>query len=44
MKHRMVNYLTAEMGFKALVLEEGWDRALGLDRYVLTGKGTQANI
>lgn len=39
MKHRIVNYLTAEMDFKALVLEEGWDRALGLDRYVLTGKG-----
>ncbi|QSF44566.1 erythromycin esterase family protein [Paenibacillus tianjinensis] len=39
MKHRIVNYLAAEMGFKALVLEEGWDRALGLDRYVLTGKG-----
>ncbi|MFK0524018.1 erythromycin esterase family protein [Paenibacillus illinoisensis] len=39
MKHRIVNYLTAEMGFKALVLEEGWDRALGLDRFVLTGKG-----
>lgn len=39
MKHRIVNYLTAEMGFKALALEEGWDRALGLDRYVLTGNG-----
>ncbi|MCE3199687.1 erythromycin esterase family protein [Paenibacillus sonchi] len=39
MKHRIVNYLVHEMGFKALVLEEGWDRALGLDRYVLTGKG-----
>lgn len=39
MKHRIVNYLVVGMGFKALVLEEGWDRALGLDRYVLTGKG-----
>ncbi|MFP4974072.1 erythromycin esterase family protein [Paenibacillus sp. CN-4] len=39
MKHRIVNYLVAERGFNALVLEEGWDRALGLDRYVLTGKG-----
>ena len=39
MKHRIVNYLVLEMGFNALVLEEGWDKALGLDRYVLTGKG-----
>lgn len=39
MKHRIVNYLVTGMGFSAIVLEEGWDRALGLDRYVLTGKG-----
>lgn len=39
MKHRIVNYLVLGMGFNAIVLEEGWDRALGLDRYVLTGKG-----
>ncbi|MFC4102668.1 erythromycin esterase family protein [Paenibacillus xanthanilyticus] len=39
MKHRLVKFLALEMGFNALVLEEGWDRALGLDRYVLTGKG-----
>jgi erythromycin esterase len=39
MKHRIVNYLVVGMGFNALVLEEGWDKALGLDRYVLTGKG-----
>ncbi|QUG86950.1 erythromycin esterase family protein [Bacillus nitratireducens] len=39
MKHRIVNYLVSEKGFINLVLEEGWDRALELDRYVLTGKG-----
>ncbi|MHA4112380.1 erythromycin esterase family protein, partial [Bacillus cereus] len=39
MKHRIVNYLVSEKGFTNLVLEEGWDRALELDRYVLTGKG-----
>ncbi|KWX74540.1 erythromycin esterase family protein [Paenibacillus jilunlii] len=39
MKHRIVKYLVHGMGFNAIVLEEGWDRALGLDRYVLTGKG-----
>ncbi|MEH7137009.1 erythromycin esterase family protein, partial [Priestia megaterium] len=39
MKHRIVNYLVSEKGFVNLVLEEGWDRALELDRYVLTGKG-----
>lgn len=39
MKHRIVNYLVSEKGFTNLVLEEGWDRALKLDRYVLTGKG-----
>ncbi|SDE66919.1 erythromycin esterase [Paenibacillus sp. UNCCL117] len=39
MKHRIVKYLVLGMGFNALVLEEGWDRALGLDRFVLTGKG-----
>ena len=44
MKHRIVNYLVSEKGFTNLVLEEGWDRALELDRYVLTGKETQANI
>ncbi|MEQ3593637.1 erythromycin esterase family protein [Bacillus albus] len=40
MKHRIVNYLVSEKGFTNLVLEEGWDRALELDRYVLTGKGS----
>jgi len=40
MKHRIVQYLALEKGFRALVLEEGWDRALGLDRFVLTGKGS----
>ena len=44
MKHRIVKYLVSEKGFTNLVLEEGWDRALELDRYVLTGKETQANI
>lgn len=44
MKHRIVNYLVSEKGFTNLVLEEGWDRALELDRYVLTGKETQSNI
>lgn len=44
MKQRIVNYLVSEKGFINLVLEEGWDRALELDRYVLTGKETQANI
>ncbi|TKH13704.1 erythromycin esterase family protein [Bacillus wiedmannii] len=39
MKHRIVHYLVSEKGFTNLVLEEGWDRALKLDRYVLTGKG-----
>ncbi|WP_342445541.1 erythromycin esterase family protein [Paenibacillus sp. FSL L8-0638] len=39
MKQRIVNYLVSEKGFINLVLEEGWDRALELDRYVLTGKG-----
>ncbi|SEF84614.1 erythromycin esterase family protein [Paenibacillus sp. UNC499MF] len=39
MKHRIVNYLVSEKGFTNLVLEEGWDRALELDRYVLTGEG-----
>ncbi|MBR9668321.1 erythromycin esterase [Bacillus cereus] len=39
MKHRIVKYLVSEKGFTNLVLEEGWDRALELDRYVLTGKG-----
>ncbi|MBG9453783.1 erythromycin esterase [Lysinibacillus sphaericus] len=39
MKHRIVNYLVTEMGFTNLVFEEGWDRALEIDRYVLTGKG-----
>ena len=39
MKHRIVNYLVSEKGFTNLVLEEGWDKALELDRYVLTGKG-----
>lgn len=39
MKNRIVNYLVSEKGFTNLVLEEGWDRALELDRYVLTGKG-----
>lgn len=39
MKNRIVNYLVSEKGFINLVLEEGWDRALELDRYVLTGKG-----
>ena len=39
MKHRIVHYLVSEKGFTILVLEEGWDRALKLDRYVLTGKG-----
>lgn len=39
MKHRIVNYLVCEKGFTNLVLEEGWDSALELDRYVLTGKG-----
>ncbi|KJD39122.1 erythromycin esterase [Paenibacillus polymyxa] len=39
MKQRIVNYLVSEKGFTNLVLEEGWDRALELDRYVLTGKG-----
>ena len=36
---RIVNYLVSEKGFTNLVLEEGWDRALELDRYVLTGEG-----
>ncbi|MGG2092823.1 erythromycin esterase family protein [Bacillus sp. S13(2024)] len=39
MKHRIVNYLVSEKGFTNLVLEEGWDTALELDRYVLTGNG-----
>ncbi|BCB37291.1 succinoglycan biosynthesis protein [Bacillus cereus] len=39
MKNRIVNYLVSEKGFTNLVLEEGWDRALELDRYVLTGEG-----
>ncbi|MFS0836871.1 erythromycin esterase family protein [Paenibacillus sp. 1P03SA] len=39
MKQRIVNYLVSEKGFTNLVLEEGWDRALELDRYVLTGEG-----
>ncbi|MED2792133.1 erythromycin esterase family protein [Bacillus wiedmannii] len=39
MKHRIVHYLVSEKGFTNLVLEEGWDKALKLDRYVLTGKG-----
>lgn len=44
MKNRIVNYLVSEKGFTNLVLEEGWDRALELDRYVLTGKEIQASI
>lgn len=39
MKNCIVNYLVSEKGFTNLVLEEGWDRALELDRYVLTGEG-----
>ncbi|AAP26144.1 erythromycin esterase family protein [Bacillus anthracis str. Vollum] len=39
MKNRIVNYLVSEKGFTNLVLEEGWDRALELDQYVLTGEG-----
>ncbi|MBN3544163.1 erythromycin esterase family protein [Fictibacillus barbaricus] len=39
MKHRFVEYLVTEMGFTNLVLEEGWDKALKLDHYVLTGEG-----
>lgn len=39
MKHRIVNYLVSEKGFSNIVLEDNWDNALMLDKYVLTGKG-----
>jgi erythromycin esterase len=39
LRHRLIEYLTAELGFTTVALEAGWSDAIALDDYITTGRG-----
>ena len=39
LRHRLIEFLTTELGFTAVALEAGWSDAIGLDDYITTGRG-----
>jgi erythromycin esterase len=39
LRHRLIEFLTTELGFTAVALEAGWSDAIGIDDYVTTGRG-----
>jgi erythromycin esterase len=44
LKHRMIEYLVAEMGFTVVAVEANWPESLDLDAYVQGGRGEPAQL
>ena len=39
LRHRLIEFLTTELGFTVVALEAGWSDAIALDDYITTGRG-----
>jgi erythromycin esterase len=44
MKHRLLEFLVTQMGFRSLVLEIDWGTGLQINDYILTGHGDPEQV